>query len=101
MFGQDVSTCTSFLLKVTKGKYIQGIFIFLKYHTVPPTPKWPLYHATKSICKLHKSAIESSFEAMFSTKRAQRKTFSGSEVIGLRFIYPDDRIVCYASLQTE
>ena len=33
-----------------------------------------------------------SFEAMFSTKRAQRKTLSGSEVIGLQFVYPDDRI---------
>ena len=47
MIGQDVSTC--FVQgKVTKGKYIQGIFIFFKY-TVPPRPKWPLYHATKSI----------------------------------------------------
>ena len=37
-----------------------------------------------------------SFEAMFSTKRAQRKTLSGSEVIGLQVVYPGDRIVCYA-----
>ena len=37
-----------------------------------------------------------SFEAMFSTKRAKTKTLSGSEVIGLQVVYPDDRIVCYA-----
>ena len=36
-----------------------------------------------------------SFEAMFSTKRAQRKTLSGSEVIGLQVVHLDDRIVCY------
>ena len=36
------------------------------------------------------------FEAMFSTKRAKTKTLSGSEVIGLQVVYPDDRIVCYA-----
>ena len=36
------------------------------------------------------------FEAVFSTKRAQRKTFSGSEVIVLQFVYPGDRIVYYA-----
>ena len=36
------------------------------------------------------------FEAVFSTKRAQRKTLS--EVIGLQVVYPDDRIVhvCHA-----
>ena len=65
-------------------------------HTVPPRPEWPLYHATKSTWELHKSVIETSFEAMFSTKRAQRKTLTGSEVIGLQVVYPDDRIVCYA-----
>ena len=37
-----------------------------------------------------------SFEAMFSTKRTPRKTLSGSEVIGLKVVYLDDRIVCYA-----
>ena len=42
-----------------------------------------------------------SFEAMFSTKRAQRKPLSGSEVIGLQFVYPDDRIVCYALPQLD
>ena len=73
-----------------------GHFIFFKYHAVPPRPEWPLYHATKSTGELHKSVIETSFEAMFSTKRAQRKTLSGSEVIGLQFVYPDDGIVCYA-----
>ena len=33
--------------------------------------------------------------------RAQRKTLSGSELIGEQVVYPDDRIVCYASFQTE
>ena len=42
-----------------------------------------------------------SFEAMFSTKRAQGKTLSGSEVIGLQFVYPDDRILCYALSQLD
>ena len=42
-----------------------------------------------------------SFEAMFSTKRAQRKTLSGCEVIGLQFVYPDDRILCYALPQLD
>ena len=38
---------------------------------------------------------------MFSTMRAQRKTLSGYELIGEQVVYPDDRIVCYASFQTE
>ena len=93
MIGQDVST--SFVQgKVTKGKYIQGIFIFLKYHTVPRRPKWPLYHATKSISKLHKSVIESSaLKQCFQQREHKEKTLSGSEVIGLHFGYPDDRMV--------
>ena len=33
---------------------------------------------------------------MLSTKRAKTKTLSGSEVIGLQVVYPDDKIVCYA-----
>ena len=35
---------------------------------------------------------------MFSTKRAQRKTLSGSEVIGLQVVYPDDSsMLCFVS----
>ena len=38
---------------------------------------------------------------MFSTMRVQRKTLSGSELIEEQVVYPDDRIVYYASFQTE
>ena len=91
MIGQDVST--SFVQgKVTK--YIQGIFIFLKYHTVPQRPKRPLYHATKSISKPHKSVIESSaLKQCFQQREHKEKALSGSEAIGLHFGYPDDRMV--------
>ena len=69
------------------------IIIIFWSQTVPP--EWPLYHATNlgtaQICDR-----VFSFEAIVSTNREQRKTLSGSEVIGLQVVYPDDRIVFYA-----
>ena len=55
--------------------------------TMPPSQ----FLGTAQICDR-----DFSFEAMFSTKRAQRKTLSGSEVIGLQVVYPGDRLVWYA-----
>ena len=83
-----------FLGKGDKRQIDPGHFIFFKYHTVPPRPEWPCHQVnlgTAQIC-----GRDFSFEAMFSKKRAKTKTLSGSEVIGLQVVYPDDRIVCYA-----
>ena len=82
--------------KGDKRQIDPGHFIFLKYHTVPPRPEWPLYHATKSTWELHKSVVETSALKQCFQQRAKTKTLSGSEVIGLQVVYPDDRIVCYA-----
>ena len=46
--------------------------------------------------------IESSaLKQCFQQSEHKEKTLSGSEVIGLHFGYPGDRMVSYAGLQTE
>ena len=59
---------------------------FHLFCSVPPRPKWPLYHATKSITAQMYDSLQL-WSNVLNKRECKEKFFSGSEIISLHFGY--------------